>query len=191
MSDEIVTLLCPKCGAGLDIYADTQNLACHQCELKIQVSRRGGTIELNGSKSREMEVRPWPDLISADATAVRTEDALLNLRSAKQQLVDHVRRRRTLFFSANAAVASLVLLAGAWIVRDKDSHSQLALGVLLVGGLALASMGGYLGRNGPMRYRWSREWPWSWQPGPEESSRMQHLNDEIARLEKLLAEKKA
>jgi len=190
MPDDVTTLECPKCGAGLDIYLTTETLVCHQCSLLIEVNRRGGDIALNGVAARVMEVHPWTELISAESADVKIEDSLRQLREASRLFAVKIHRRRLAFGMLNGATIGCVLLFGAWVVRDKDSGSQAAMAILLGGGVALGCLVRYLGRDSWWRYRWSKYWPWSWRPNFEEASEVHRLNCEIERLEKRLLESK-
>ncbi len=190
MSDELVTLECPYCNAGLDIYRDTTSLTCHQCARVIRVTRRGRAIELDTIAARVMEVRPWPEFVTAESEISQIEQSLAKRREERRQFDLWVHRRRIGHGVSNAVAVVFVLGLGAWVVHDKDESSQLAMAILLGGCLAIIGVLALLGRHNTLRYEWSKRWPWGWRPNGRESVMLETLEGEIGRLEKLLSEKK-
>lgn len=190
MSDELVTLECPYCTAGLDIYRDTTSLTCHQCARSIRVNRRGQTIELDAIAAQIMEVRPWPEFVTAESEISQIEQSLAKRREERRQFDLWVHRRRIGLGVLNGAAVVFVLAMGAWTVHDKDESSQLAMAILLGGCLAIIGVLALLGRHNTLiRESWKR-WPWAWRPNGRETSMIEILEREIVRLEKLLADRK-
>lgn len=190
MADDLVTVECPRCGAGLDIYRDTASLTCHQCAKVFRVNRRGQDIEFDEIVAKVMEVRSWPEFVSADSEFSQIEQSLACRREDRRQFWAWVHRRRTIFRFLSAAQCLFLVLLGIWVVRDKDPATQATMGIFLGGLAVMCGLGWYLTRNSEGRYPWQKRWPWWWWPNREETARMDALELEIGRLEKILAEKK-
>lgn len=189
MSDDLVTLECPYCNAGLDIYRDTTSLTCHQCARVIHVARRGRAIELDAIPARVVEARPWPEFVTAESEISQIEQSLAKRREERRQFDLWVHRRRIGFGVFHAVAVVFVLGMGAWAVHDKDESSQLAMAILLGGCLAIMGVFALLGRHNTLRYEWSKRWPWGWRPSGREISMVEILEREIVRLENLLADR--
>ncbi|MCE9581172.1 MAG: hypothetical protein K8T20_01515 [Planctomycetes bacterium] len=180
MPDDLVTLECPKCRAGLDIYSDTESLVCHQCALPIVVKRTGGSITMNGSSTHVMEISRWPGLIAAESEVAKVEDSIARLRAKERELASHFARWRFKKGLNVVGVGLMTALAGAWIARGKDPASQTAMAVFVVALFFVALMGHY-GRM------WVRTGIWR----PYESDPRAELNSvrgQIASLRKQLLE---
>jgi hypothetical protein len=173
----VTTLMCPVCGAWLDIYAETSALRCYECTSEIDVLRDGATIRLSATATRGIDLRLPSAPVASEDEVPGLEAALRDLRARERALHSRLLRRcvvRRLVAGAILVVAPCLLL---WRLLAKDTASLIALVILLA---AYAIMhGSNLGISS------DRGWPWTLEVTPE----LSYLRDEIRRLESRLPPK--
>ena len=169
MAEDPVTLECPSCGAGVDIYRDTATFRCHRCATTIAVGRQGDKLTLNGAPPSQPGGRTWPHAVSTDSSIANIEEVLARLRQAEQRLQSELKKRRRR--SREASIGSFILLVAgsAILVIDKDSSTQVAMVLLVAANLLF---GGWLFLHS------------------EDTAEPHSARTEIARIEMLLAEKR-
>src|SRR5579863_539261 len=86
MPENIISLKCQSCGAGLEIYDDMTRFACSYCKTEMLVERRGGTVALKAVEAAIQRVQVGTDKTAAELAITRYEGELKELRTKEAAL---------------------------------------------------------------------------------------------------------